>query len=132
MIDLFKSKPAKSAKDSGNCSFTAAKGVRKNSCLLYVNTTTNRVTYGDILKCIFNGNEQNEYYQVLGKNTAFIIYFSTDDSKEAIGNKLTGFSLANDDCITFHLFYGIQDVSYFIRDSKDVTGYVTKFFGCNS
>ena len=132
MIDLFKSKPSKSAKDSDNCSFTAAKAVRKNSCLLYVNTTTNRVTYGDILKCLFNGNEQNEYYQVLGKNTAFIIYFSTDDSKEAIGHKLTGFSLANDDCITFHLFYGIQDVSYFIRDSKDVTGYVTKFFECNN
>ena len=129
MIDLFKSK---SAKDTDNDSCTVDKTVRKNSCLLYVNTTTNRVTYGDILKCIFNGNEQNEYYQVLGKSSTFIIYFSTDDSKEAIGNKLTGFSLANDDCIAFHLFYGIQDTSYFIRDSKDVTSYVTKFFMCNS
>lgn len=129
MIDLFKSK---SAKDTDNGSCTVDKVVRKNSCLLYVNTTTNRVTYGDILKCIFNGNEQNEYYQVLGKSSTFIIYFSTDDSKEAIGNKLTGFSLANDDCITFHLFYGIQDTSYFIRDSKDVTSYVTKFFMCNN
>ena len=129
MIDLFKSK---SAKDTDNGSGTIDKVVRKNSCLLYVNTTTNRVTYSDILKCIFNGNEQNEYYQVLGKSSTFIIYYSTDDSKEAIGNKLTGFSLANDDCIAFHLFYGIQDTSYFMRDSKDVTSYVTKFFGCNS
>lgn len=129
MIDLFKSK---SAKDSDNRRITVDKVVRKNSCLLYVNTTSKVVTYEDVLKCIFNGNEQNEYYQVLGKSSTFIIYFSTDESKEAIGNKLTGFSLANDDCMTFHLFYGIQHTSYFMRDQKDVNDYVTKFFGHNS
>lgn len=129
MLDLFKSP---SVKDTDNCSFTSVKATHKNSCLLYIHTTSKRVTYDDILKCIFNGNEQNEYYQVRGTTSTFIIYFSTDDSKEAIGNKLTGFSLANDDCMTFHLFYGIQDTSYFIRDAKDVTDYVTKFFECNS
>lgn len=129
MIDLFKSK---SGKDTDNCSFTGDKAVRKNACLLYVNTTSKDVTYEDILKCIFNGNEQNEYYQVLGKSSTFIIYFSTDDSNETIGNKLTGFGLAHNDCITFHLLYGIQNTSYFLRDRKDVNDYVIKFFECKS
>lgn len=129
MLDLFK---PKSVNDTEDCSVTSGKATHKNSCFLYVNTTSKRITYDDVLKCIFNGNAENEYYQVRGTPSTFIIYFSTDDSNTTIGNKLTGFSLANDDCVTFHLFYGIQNTTYFIRDAKDVTDYVTNFFASNN
>lgn len=129
MIELFK---PKSAKDADNGGFKNGKADQQNACLLYVNTTSTGVTYTDILKCIFNGNEANEHYQVVGNNSAFIIYFFTDEDNSTIGNKLAGFCLAKNDRVTFHLLYGIQHTSYFIRDSKDVTSYVNNFFGCKS